>query len=44
MLRTLKPVEFPAGYRINFGVFINLAVTALGAALTVYLFIQAPSI
>ena len=41
VLRTLKPVEFPAGYRINFGAFINLAVTVLGVVLTVYLFIQA---
>ena len=44
VLRTLKPIEFPSGYRINFGVFINLAVTVLGVVLTVYLFIQAPQI
>lgn len=44
VLRSLKPVEFPQGYRINFGVLINLAVTLLGAALIVYLFIQVPHI
>lgn len=44
VLRSLKPVEFPTGYRINFGVLINLAVSVLGIALTVYLFIQAPHI
>ncbi|MHB8914747.1 MAG: YidH family protein, partial [Thiobacillus sp.] len=41
VLHTLRPIEFPAGYRINFGVFINLAVAFLGVLLTVYLFIQA---
>ena len=43
VLRTLKPVEIPPGYHINIGVFINLAVTLLGAGLTVYLFTQAPN-
>jgi putative membrane protein len=38
VLRTLKPVEIPEGYRTNAGVYVNLAVAALGVALTVYLF------
>lgn len=38
VLRTLKPVEIPEGYRVNLGAFINLVVTALGAILTIYLF------
>lgn len=42
VLRTLKPVEIPPGYRINIGVLINLAVSLLGGGLTVYLFLQAP--
>ena len=41
VLRTLKPVEFPKGYRVNSGIFINLAVTVMGVVLTVYLFSQA---
>lgn len=39
VLRTLKPVEIPAGYRVSAGVVTNLVVAALGAALTVYLFL-----
>src|SRR5947208_10575950 len=38
VLRTLKPIEIPEGYRVNGGVFLNLAVAVLGAALMVYLF------
>ena len=37
VLNTLKPVEIPDGYRVNLGVFTNLAVAFLGVALTVYL-------
>ena len=37
VLATLKPVEIPEGYRVNLGVFTNLAVAILGIALTVYL-------
>ena len=37
VLATLKPVEIPEGYRVNLGVFTNLAVAVLGVALTVYL-------
>ncbi len=44
VLRTLKPVEIPEGYRVGLSVLINLAVTLLGLALTVYLIIQAPQI
>lgn len=43
VVRTLRPVEIPEGYRVNMGVFTNLAVAALGGALTVYLFIHGPS-
>lgn len=42
-IRSLKPIEIPAGYRANLGVFLNLAVTALGVALTVYLFMHGPN-
>jgi putative membrane protein len=38
LLRTLKPVEIPQGYRVNAGVVTNLLVALLGAALCVYLF------
>jgi putative membrane protein len=38
---TLKPVEIPEDYRVNLGVFTNLAVAILGIALIVYLFLGA---
>jgi len=38
VLRTLKPVEIPEGYRVNLCVFANTAVAALGVFLAVYLF------
>lgn len=38
VLRTLKPVEIPAGYRVSLGAWTNLAVAALGVVLTLYLF------
>jgi len=38
VLAGLKPVEIPAGYRVNVGVFTNLAVAVLGVALIAYLF------
>ncbi len=44
VLRTLKPVEIPEGYRINLGVLANLAVAVLGIALTVYLFVHGPGL
>lgn len=40
VLRTLKPVEIPEGYRANLGVLANLAVATLGVCLTVYLFVH----
>ena len=44
VVRTLKPIEIPEGYRVNLGVFTNLAVAVLGVALTVYLFVHGPSL
>ena len=38
VLRTLKPVEIPAGYRTDLGVISNLFVAALGIVLAVYFF------
>jgi len=38
VLRTLKPIEIPEGYGVGSGVYVNLAVAALGAALICYLF------
>lgn len=40
VLRALKPVEIPEGYRVNLGVLANSAVAALGVCLTVYLFVH----
>jgi putative membrane protein len=39
VLQTLQPIEIPAGYLVNLSAFTNLVVAALGAALTVYLFL-----
>ena len=44
VLRTLKPIEIPEGYRVNLGVLANLAVATLGVALTVYLFAHGPGL
>lgn len=44
ILRTLKPVEIPKGYKVNLGAFANSAVAVLGIALTVYLYIHGPSL
>jgi len=38
VLKTLKPIEIPEGYRVNSGVFTNLAVALLGIVLTIYFF------
>ncbi len=38
VLRTLKPIEIPEGYRTSPGVITNLFVAALGVVLTVYFF------
>lgn len=37
VLRTLKPVEIPDGYRASAGVVVNLCVAALGVLLAVHL-------
>jgi putative membrane protein len=42
VLRSLKPVEIPAGYRVLPGALMNLAVAALGFFLTLHLFLQGP--
>ncbi|MFA5825545.1 MAG: DUF202 domain-containing protein [Gallionellaceae bacterium] len=39
VLRTLKPIEIPEGYRTDPGVISNLLVAALGIILTVYFFL-----
>lgn len=41
VLKSLKPIEIPQGYRCNLGVVTSLAVTLLATALTVYLFVGA---
>ncbi len=38
VLRTLKPIEIPEGYRTSLGVITNLFVAALGVVLTAYFF------
>jgi putative membrane protein len=38
LLKTLKPIEIPAGYRTDPGVITNLLVAALGIVLTIYFF------
>ncbi len=38
VLKTLKPIEIPEGYRVNPGVFTNLAVALLGIVLIIYFF------
>lgn len=44
VLRTLRPVEIPEGYRANLGVLANSVVAALGVALAVYLFVHGASL
>jgi putative membrane protein len=38
LLRTLKPIEIPEGYRTDPGVITNLIVAALGVVLIIYFF------
>lgn len=38
VLKILKPIEIPEGYRVSPGVFTNLAVALLGIVLTIYFF------
>ena len=40
VLKTLKPVEIPEGYWVNIGVYGNLFVGLLGAAIIVLLFLR----
>lgn len=44
ILRTLKPVEIPNGYKVNLGAFANSAVAVLGIALAGYLYIHGPGL
>ncbi|MEW6562060.1 MAG: DUF202 domain-containing protein [Pseudomonadota bacterium] len=37
VLKTLKPIEIPDGYRVNMGVVTNLIVALLGLTLCFYL-------
>ncbi len=39
VLKTLKPIEIPEGYRTSNGIITNLTVSILGIVLTIYLFI-----
>jgi inner membrane protein YidH len=39
VMKTLKPVEIPEGYRVNLGVYTNLAVALLGAVLVLYIYL-----
>jgi putative membrane protein len=38
VIRTLKPIEIPDGYRTDPGIFSNLIVALLGIVLTIYFF------
>ncbi|MGF1643611.1 MAG: YidH family protein [Thiotrichales bacterium] len=40
VLRELKPVEIPTGYRVYVGAFTNLVVAVLGVVLIAYLFLH----
>ncbi|MDD1606825.1 MAG: DUF202 domain-containing protein [Methylococcaceae bacterium] len=40
VLKTLKPVEIPEGYRTATGIITNVIVSFLGIALIIYLFIR----
>jgi putative membrane protein len=42
VLKTLKPVEIPEGYWVNFAIYTNLALAALGVATTVYFYYGLP--
>ncbi|NWG87094.1 MAG: DUF202 domain-containing protein [Hydrogenophilaceae bacterium] len=44
VLRSLKPAEIPEDYRVHLGVFTNLAVSALGLVLIVYLSLHGPAL
>jgi putative membrane protein len=38
VLKTLRPIEIPEGYRVSPGIVTNLAVALLGVVLTIYFF------
>lgn len=38
VLKTLKPIEIPEGYWVNIGVYMNLLIGGLGAAIVIYFF------
>ncbi|HEX5364747.1 MAG TPA: DUF202 domain-containing protein [Gallionella sp.] len=38
VLKTLRPIEIPEGYRVSPGIVTNLTVAALGIVLTAYFF------
>jgi putative membrane protein len=42
VLQDLNPAEIPPGYRVNLGVFINLAVALMGGVLSGYLLLRGP--
>ena len=42
VLKTLKPKEIPAGYRVGVGIFGNLLLALLGFVLLAYLFLTGP--
>ena len=37
VLRSLRPIEIPEEYNVNFGCMINAAIAILGVALTIHL-------
>lgn len=37
VLRTLTPAEFPSGYRVTWGLFVNLVIALLGLVLAAVL-------
>ncbi len=39
VLKSLKPVEIPKGYRVGIGIFSNALVALLGIILSAYLFV-----
>jgi putative membrane protein len=38
VLKTLKPIEIPEGYRVSPGIFTNLSIAFLGVILIIYFF------
>jgi putative membrane protein len=44
VLRTLKPIEIPEGYRVNLGALVNVLVAGLGVVLTIYLYVHGPGL